>query len=358
MDELRTIREVLDGEPPSESSTSRARNRLILEIQAPTRSPQRSSRRWSLAAATAMAGAMVIIAAFVLVRSPADQVRPAPSGAADVSPHDILLAAAQRAATGAETGRYWHVRSLSLGGPIRVGIPPNQYYLLRRAVTELWFSRDPADRSWNGHRALGYQPRAAADEQAWRAAGSPKRWTLPSAGEPLVDAPGEASLEPDDSSATYLPDIGGVGLAQVRQLPTDPARLRALFEERIARDGLPPGSENSGIRLFGVMTQLLVTVPAPAQVRAAALMVLASVPGMHSIGEVTDAQGRTGVGVELRRSGGDISEVHRLVIDPTTHLILARDYVAQHGAQPVKESHVVVLVSEWTDRQPEPPAIP
>jgi hypothetical protein len=205
---------------------------------------------------------------------------------------------------------------------------------------------------------VGYQPRAAADEQAWRAAGSPNQWTVPGSGTPLVNAPGKPRLTPVDAGVRYLPDLGGFDLAQLRLLPADPARLRTLFEERIAGQGLPPGSENSGIRLFGTMTQLLVTVPAPGPLRAAALTVLAGLPGVRDAGDVTDAQGRAGTGVELRRSSGGVTESHRLVIDPTTHRILAEDYVAEQDGQPLKEHHVVVLASEWTDQRPVPPAAP
>jgi hypothetical protein len=305
-----------------------------------------------------MAGVVAFLAVVALVPGRADRATAPPPAAARLSPHDILLAAANQAAA-TESSRYWHTRLVELVGPVRVGIAPHQYYLLRREVNEVWVARAPADRSWNGYRQLGYRPRADADERAWQAAGSPRQWVVPTDSERLVDAPGQPRLQPIDASTDYLRDEGGFNLTEVQQLPTDPTALRQLFGERIARDGLPSGSDGFNMRLFGSMTELLITVPAPARVRAAAFTVLSGIPGIRSAGTVKDSQGRAGLGIEMVRTSNDgLSEYRRLIVDPATHLILADDYVAQLGTQPAKERHVTVVKSEWTDQLPTPPAIP
>jgi len=357
MDDLRAVRELLEAPGPTVRSTVQARNRLTAAIR-PSRPARRPSHRWqsqqrSIVSAAALAG--VVLAVGVLVPGPAQHsettTTPAPAA---LSPQNILRAAASRAEE--ESGRYWHVQLVGLVGPYTVGTAPHQYKLLGRNQVESWIARDPHDVSWEGNRQLGFRPLAQADQQAWRAAGAPRHWGPTSESDSntprLTMTPSKPELEPIDTKTTYLHDFGGTNLTQLQQLPTDPARLRELFLERLANERPAPNSSELDALLFESMTQLLLDVPAPPKVRAAAFAVLAEIPGIHATGEVRDGQGRSGLGVELTRTRGGMVEYHRLVFDARRHLILARDDTFRYGERTVKEQHLVVLISEWTDQKP------
>jgi hypothetical protein len=70
---------------------------------------------------------------------------------------------------------------------------------------------------------------------------------------------------------------------------------------------------------------LLKLDPITPQVRAAVFRVLATLPGVSSIGQVTDPLGRTGDGIELGAAGLPGGEV--LVIAPASGALLADEYL-------------------------------
>ncbi|MFC7248109.1 CU044_5270 family protein [Catellatospora aurea] len=357
MDDLDLIREVLNAPPPSARATVQARNRLTAAIAA----PNKTARRQVLAAA----GGLVGLAALALVVIPSDG-RPGPSPRpSDISARDLLLAAASRAATAdPESGRYWHVRSIFYSPPNKVGMAPDQYFIVNRRAFDQWIARDPAEPSWTGSRNLGARPLGAADDEVWRRTGSPSSWGV-SAADGIVrrsTAPDRGRLERLDPTH-YLFDLGGFDRAEVQALPTDVDRLRDLFTARIAAgpDGLAPGTSNSDRRLFGSMCQLLMDVPAPPAVRAAAFMVLVGITGMRSTGSMTDDLGRPGIGIELAEHTTELYESHRLIVDPVTHLLMVSSYMGTRtdgdGIHPLKQQHRVILEAGWTDQKPAVPAL-
>ncbi|MEU8076648.1 CU044_5270 family protein [Catellatospora citrea] len=361
MDDLNLIREVLNAPPPSARATVQARNRLTAAMAAPQPARRRPWRH-VLAAVGTLAG---LAALALVVIPPGGRPDPGPQPP-DTSARGLLLAAARQAAgADTETGRYWHVRKVVHSGPFSVGKAPGQYLIIDRDLSEQWIARDPGEPSWTGSRRLGSRPRGEADEKAWRRAGSPTRWNLPGDGGSVhrSTAPDKGRLD-RLNQVPYLIDLGGFDRAEVQALPTDPDRLRDLFTARIAagRDGFAPGTGGSDSRLFGAMCQLLIDVPAPPAVRAAAFTVLAGITGMHSIGEVADGLGRTGIGIELAEHTAEVYEVRRLVVDPVTHLLLASSYSATlaggDGNRPLKEQHQVILQAGWTDAKPAIPALP
>ncbi len=370
MDDLRQIKQLLDAPPPAPASVAQARTRLSAAYRVPEDAPQRRavSPRWALAGAAVLVAAAVATA--VGVTAGARPARPPSVGAGASTPgiqtpRDILLAAATSAEQ-ATIGRYWLVQTIGVYGPFRVGTAPDQYNLVRRELSEKWLAHDPHDRSWFGSRMLGFRPRDAADQQAWRNAGSPDHWDVPadttSGTVHWTIAPGKAQLAPVDA-APYLPGLGGLSGAQVQQLPTDPAALRGWLLARIASTPNPPvDDQGRNLALFSTLSQLLLDVPAPPKVRAAAFEVLAAIPGIRSLGQVADAEGRPGLGIELSGQYRDgIVDRHELIIDPGTHLILAQIYSArqsgQQASRPVKEANVVVVKAEWTDQTPVAPSI-
>ncbi|MEU4378925.1 CU044_5270 family protein [Micromonospora echinofusca] len=343
------------------------------------RTAARASRpalRWSLLG-TGLAGvaAAGVLAVSVVAAPQAARTEIPPSagghpgavdsgGTVSLTARDILLAAANRAERApAETGRYWHVETLDVHGPVPVGTGADRYSLLRSRINASWDAGDPRVASWYGHRELGSRPRGAEDERAWRAAGSPTEWTLAVDGPTklvLSTRPGEGRLDREPGAPRYLEDLGRLTLKQVRQLPDEPGALRAWVTERIrtGRDaGYPAGSAESDSLLFGHLSRLLLDTPAPPKVRAAAFRILADIPGVRSLGVVQDVRGRSGQGVEFR-SG---PRTERLIVDTSTHRLLASTVVSipKGAAAPGdKERSTLVLTADWSDAAPQAPALP
>ncbi|MBF9130654.1 CU044_5270 family protein [Plantactinospora sp. S1510] len=282
-------------------------------------------------------------------------------GATPVTARDILLAAATRAEQApAESGTYWHVKTLDVFGPQPVGAASGGYRLLRRTVNESWDASDPRKASWTGRRDFGVRPYSAADEQAWRAAGSPTEWALDTDSPKkliLSTRPGEGTLTRDSAAPRYLEDLGQLSLEQVRHLPDEQGALREWVTGRIkAEMGAAAGSAVSDQLLFGFLSRMLLDTPAPPEVRAAAFRILADVPGVRSLGTVRDESGRSGQGVEFR----DDSATVRLIVDPSAHRLLGtKTSSTPKGSKvPAKESSTVVLVAEWSDAAPQAPTLP
>jgi len=326
---------------------------------------RRPALRWSLMGTGLLgAAAAVALVAPAIVSAPTDG-RPG-AGALPASPaspqnaRDILLAAATKAEQApAETGKYWHVKTLNVFGPLRVGTEPDGYWVLKQSVEESWDARDAKDASWTGRRDIGVRPRAEADENAWRAAGSPTKWTLDSDGANVVlsTQPSAGELSKDTESPRYLEDIGQLSLEQVRHLPDDQKALRDWVTSQIHKQmGYAPGSANSDQLLFGFLSRMLLDTPAEPKVRAAAFRILADIPAVESLGIVKDDSGRSGQGVEF--SNG--VETERLVIDAATHMLLADEISSRPKGMemPAKESSTLVLTAEWSDAAPQVPSLP
>ena len=81
--------------------------------------------------------------------------------------------------------------------------------------------------------------------------------------------------------------VAGMSAAEVRALPTDPAKLRARIE-------------GGDVTLTAMVGQLLATALTPPEVEGrAASPVLKELPGATLVRTTQDPQGRTGVGVEF-----------------------------------------------------------
>jgi hypothetical protein len=94
---------------------------------------------------------------------------------------------------------------------------------------------------------------------------------------------------PFDSSPRRIEDatVAGMPAAEVRALPTDPARLRKQIE-------------GGDVTLTAMVGQLLASALTPPDVKVALFAVLKQLPGATLRNDVTDPQGRKGVGVEFQ----------------------------------------------------------
>ncbi|MBQ0905442.1 CU044_5270 family protein [Micromonospora sp. U21] len=363
-------RRVLDGVVAAASAGDSSGHRVVGRSTA-----SRPVLRWSfLGTGLVGAAAAGVLAVTMLSAPPGGQTGTPPlaggqPGAADsaiggvtpVTARDILLAAATRAEQApAESGKYWHVKTLDVFGPQRVGTDSDGYWMLRRSVNESWDASDPRETSWTGRRELGIRPYSAADEQAWRAAGSPTEWTLDTDSPNklvLSTRPGEGTLTRDTEAPRYLEDLGQLSLEQVRQLPDEQGALRVWVTSRIQKEmGVAAGSTASNQLLFGFLSRMLLDTPAPPKVRAAAFRILADIPGVRSLGTVKDESGRSGQGVEH----SDNSTTVRLIVDPSTHRLLGTktSSTPKHATAPAKESGTVVLTAEWSDAAQQLPTLP
>ncbi|WP_067496751.1 CU044_5270 family protein [Actinoplanes sp. TFC3] len=354
-EDLQLVRELLEAPLPTPQVTFQARNRL-------TTAMERRSKRRTIRAA--VAGGIVTVTAAVLAfavgqpdTTPRNTQVEAVTPAKQPGAHDFLLAAATTA--GAEkTGRYWHTETVVLRGPVRV----QGYDLASRAVIEYWLAKDPQDASWVGQRDLGYRPFSPDDTAKWAAAGKPTTWTVTTdnaAGHrTLRAAPGSATLE-TMSASMFLQSLGGFDAIEVNALPTSPAQLRKLFQDRIVERATAalPGTAAGDANLFRAMTDLLVQVPAVPAVRAAAFEVIADLPGITIQEHVKDAEGRDGVRITLLQNGSSVSQVNSIVLDSATHRVFARGYDAKaaDSGDAVKSGNETFLTIGWTDAKPSAP---
>jgi hypothetical protein len=153
---------------------------------------------------------------------------------------------------------------------------------------------------------------------------------------------------------------------QLQQLPDDPEALRDWVVDAV-EDDLDPSASASILddNVAEVLANLLVDVPAPPGVRAAAYRALADMPNVKSIGPIRDELGRAGVGILIDTEGIVVSRggshnegklTHKLIIDPNTSHVLARQANVGEDADPV--SGTLIQEVGWTDEEPHEPARP
>jgi hypothetical protein len=368
MDELRMIRELLPERRPPARAAEQARARLDELIrQSRPRRPRRS--RGLAVGLTAAAAAVTVAAVAIPILSggtgpEAGRPGAAPgpgsaSAAVPLSAKDVLLLAARREErSAAPSGKYWHVRTVSGNTDTVIGTGAGAYHLERRSVSETWISVDAPATLWTGHRGLGARPATRADEEAWRRAGSPSQWDLGPGdtvdGRPLIVSSGPdgghlAEIRLDEFAREGLEPLGPAELAT---LPTDPIALREYLLGMHAR------TENAGDPdrwLFAWASNLLVELPASPSVRAAALRIIADLPGVRTQGAVRDPLGRDGTGILQVDTTAGVTYTHQLIIDPDTGQLLAR-VIGGTPAEKAKDGYIAVLDAGWTDGEPHVPS--
>ena len=119
-------------------------------------------------------------------------------------------------------------------------------------------------------------------------------------------------------------------LRQLRRLPATAAGLKALLLRYFAAPGATGGDlpASSTAWLWQAGTGMITDMPlSPAQ-RAAAYRMLAGLPGVRSLGRVTDPAGRHGTAVELTsRTDAAGTEASILIVDPRTGIGLTESYL-------------------------------
>ena len=278
----------------------------------------------------------------------------------------ILLTAAQLVARAKPpaTGRYW-VTPATIGNFIRVGPPDDRYTILETIGEASWTASSPYGRSPEFVQPLAVQLASPADRAPWRRAGSPTTWSAGqevSVADPhgftdgsstaVNAASGRPSMVFDQTDQEPFV-VGNQSLSArgLLALPPDPGRLKAL----IMTEWDPKTWGSAQSYLFQV-TPLIMTMPVTPAVRAALYQMLASLPGVQSLGQVRDADGQPGVAVALSGSYSHCGQENpmpsgesarewtflscvvqqRLVISPDTGLPMAQElrYLKLPGGQP------------------------
>jgi hypothetical protein len=247
-----------------------------------------------------------------------------------LSARQILLTAAVSAARQPATGRYWRVEDVT--GDINVAGPNDHPYTIeqRWAPMATWDARSPRERTWT-FPATGYRsvlPTAGA-AAPWRADGSHR---LPSQG-------GRQQAWWQTGGAVGYLDNGNLTFTQFQRLPSSPAKLAAVVRtaaeqqvraSAVKSERVSPGPELAS-DMFNSYDQLLKLDPITPQVRAGVFTDLARLPGVRSIGQVTDPLGRTGYGIALapgqQTQNGQETDEQVLVIAPGSGLLLADEMV-------------------------------
>jgi hypothetical protein len=219
-----------------------------------------------------------------------------PTVPATLTAREVLLRAAAVAASSPATGTYW--REEEVTGSLLGYASGTQAYAVdqRSAPVTAWDSRSADQRTWT-FPATGDTtvPLAGGATAAWQAAGSPALPRSSSTQQAWWQVGGNVG-QLGNEQLTY---------AQLQALPASPAALAKAMRSEIAQEYKQeqvPAADQSDqdvtFRMFEVSAVLL-KEPIPAPVRAAVFQVLASLPGVHTIGTVTDPLGHSGYGIVL-----------------------------------------------------------
>ncbi|WP_027343599.1 CU044_5270 family protein [Hamadaea tsunoensis] len=224
-----------------------------------------------------------------------------PAAAQPKTASDWLLVAAESSVTAtAHTGRYWVFRT-------EVGEADHPALTI-----EQWLA------TVNGAPSAGY---------FWDA--TQNKWT-------------RRDMQGHTAKNNFLLAGQGRSAAAIAALPTQPDQLKAKL---LAWEGERLEGDQAQY-LFYAAAALVLDLPATPEVRSAAYRMLAGVPGITNLGIVTDATGRSGLGVAIRHRGdfGSAGET-RLIIDPATGVALAQE----SWTNGVRSSYTALLASSWSD---------
>jgi len=366
MDELQLVREYFGEQPPPEPDVAAAAKARLALGERGSRAPRpgRHSRR-----ALLLGAGLPVAAAAVQAPSPVPAPAhagpvpapahagpvPAPAHAGSSDGREILLMAARTVARAAQhaPARYW-VTSGTVGNFRRVGPADDPYLVLEEVGIQYWAARSPHDPSPSLSQALRVSPASPADQAAWRRDGSPTVWKDVGQDTSLAYPDGETSgkMTPLSAvpgkltamSAAYGAPPFVVGdearsLRQLLALPADPVKLKQLLLTGWSH--YMPGGSQSSYLLQAVPPVL--QMPVTPAVRSGLYRMLATMPGMRSLGVIKDVTGKQGVAVaytgtyancgqgtgangSLPRSQFTSCRVQQiLVIDPATGLPQAEE---------------------------------
>jgi hypothetical protein len=300
-------------------------------VAAPRRGP---ALRWAVPVGLAAAAAVV---AGVVTTGPSGDRQGPPAAAlapAGVDSVQVLLRAAETLPDLGAESTYWRLATRQTSAlPVRAG--GERFVVTDESESEHSIGvRSGTESLWVWNLNVTTTPRTPADEEAYRRAGSPAELELlpePTGGQGGLTMP-VGGRTPHVDRTNVGGDVYSVGdvnssYADLLALPGDTDALRAELLSRFAAGG---GAE------VGDQTQWLfrqsanlITMPVTPEVRSSAYRIIAGLPGIRSLGRVTDPLGRAGVGVAVapERSATYGTVERQLVVDESTGVLLAEQEV-------------------------------
>lgn len=320
----------------------------------------RHARKWTIVTACVVFTAVGATVAVLMspVRGGTPHVAPdaAPVRGAHARPaqpataREILLTAAAHVASAPVTARYWRVREIG-GITFPGGTKADPYDISLATSLDQWNPSSAGRKEWVISRRLGARPATPADAAAWRVAGSPATWRSGQpayrsdaslAGYPLdwygrlaataAASPRSATWQVSDGTVGYVEgDEPGLTAAQFRRMPGRPAPVRAMLRHyaRLTWCVKHAAAGCSTVdQIVWAEAVSLLQDPVSAQIRSAAFKVMATLPGVRSLGEMTDPLGRRGYGLAAGSEEpryGEYNPTRAIVIDPRTGSLLATE---------------------------------
>ncbi|GIF25938.1 hypothetical protein Ate02nite_86680 [Paractinoplanes tereljensis] len=329
--------------------------------------PARRFRAALLVPAGALAAVAVAVVVAVSVQKPAGHTPDAAMPDRPLTASQLLLTAAEHSSTDAYgSGKYLVIRTED-GSTITVGTGTATYEMTSKSSYETWFSRSGKEPNRVISTRLGMTPLTPADDAAWRAAGSPHQVLvgkpLPSGelgkGYPVSIDGGKRQVDSYDDPEIYAFGNDNVTLRDLEKLPADPAALKARLLKSFDGGGSDMPTDKQEW-LLSVTSGLLVDLPVSGQVRAAGLRLIATLPGVRSLGAVTDHSGRPGQGFAFTTGNATYGSIEqRFVIDTATGRALGRETrVVKPAGTTVRLdpgsvlAYTVVLEQRTTDEAP------
>ncbi len=280
MDELDLLKE-LGREIGRVDADARARALRVLEERirttgsspGPSRTPRRRTRPSILAAAFVAVIALSIAAIQVML--PPGSGGP---GTAQATLGDLALKAGATESSVPDPGSYYlYIRSSGFVFRTNTDIPSDASWSFIAPVSrEKWLASDGSGRVLERYGKPIFV--SSADRMAWRAAGSPE-------------------LIPSRDDALYEP--GGLSPRDLGAIPLDPSSLADL----ISSGGVAPPTTDVGNDSLGVIAALLGEVSTSPELRSSLFLATAELPGIESLGRLSDPTGRVGTGIGIVESG-------------------------------------------------------
>ncbi|MEV4180657.1 hypothetical protein AB0J28_04330 [Streptosporangium canum] len=366
MDEITLLSSALpDAPPPTPETVARARARLT-----PHEVRRRRHPTWTLIIGASMATTAVItavaLAATLLAPAPPSVLEKPKTG------EDLLLELADRVEKlSPGTGAYWRVQGTRVNR-YAVGTGPTRYWIAARGEVRQWTPRKPGALYVQETESSGIRPDTPRDEKIWRKQGSPDRWRLPECESssslpcpPITLADKRSRREYRIMGDVPDPGLGGLTIAELDALPTDPARLRERLE------GYRKAEQKRGIKrsweeFLGAAVRDMPVIPASPGLRAALLRLYVEQPGAEVAREDSDPLGRPAIAIGTK--GADYFQLgtrmvpitREILLDPRTGEGMAERSVttkAEGGFPKGTAVHYMVIDKMgWTDERPKLPS--
>lgn len=350
--DIETIRTLLSPHDPAVGVDPTAPGTSLTTMFGDAPGPRSVRRAWGrrtamFAGAGVAAAAIVGIAGVVALPGngePATKARAATPplltyhGGGPTSARDVLLGLAERTERLPDTtgrGRYAYVHTRNWELSDQGNAKGETSSAVIATTSQQWLAADGSGRQRSEYGAP-YFP-TARDRKVWE----------------KTEKDGGGIVAPGKDDQRFGP--GGIPFRLAwKTLSTNPEILRKQLY------AANPNSEDGQVERLVDIEDLYSERPVRPAVAAAALRVVADIPGLHYDGMTTDRAARTGLAVSVQWNGSDIPQRYTLIFDPRTGRLLDSEQVLTRTVKgwnvkvPSVISYTVFLKSSFTQSL-EPP---